>query len=83
MPPLRPDVMAAVARRSHARHPGVPLVPTQESGSTDGLYLRAAGIPTYGVGAMFIKDEDAFAHGLDERVPVRGSMTGSGTGTCC
>ena len=74
--PLRPDVMAAVAKAVHARHPGVPLVPAQESGATDGLYLRAAGIPTYGVGAMFIKDSDAFAHGLNERVPVQGFYDG-------
>jgi acetylornithine deacetylase/succinyl-diaminopimelate desuccinylase-like protein len=74
--PLRPDVMAAVTRAVHARLPGVPLVPTQESGATDGLYLRAAGIPTYGVGAMFIKDEDAFAHGLNERIPVQGFYDG-------
>lgn len=74
--PLRADVMAAVTKAVHARHPGVPLVPAQESGATDGLYFRAAGIPTYGVGAMFIKDSDAFAHGLDERVPVQGFYDG-------
>ena len=74
--PLRADVMAAVERAVHALHPGVPIVPSQESGATDGLYLRAAGIPTYGVGAMFIKDSDAFAHGLNERVPVRGFYDG-------
>lgn len=74
--PLRADVMAAVTQAVHATHPGVPLVPTQESGATDGLYLRAAGIPTYGVGAMFIQDSDAFAHGLDERVPVQGFYDG-------
>ena len=74
--PLRPDVMAAVTRAVHARHPGVPIVPTQESGATDGLYFRAAGIPTYGVGGMFIKDSDAYAHGLDERVPVQGFYDG-------
>jgi acetylornithine deacetylase/succinyl-diaminopimelate desuccinylase-like protein len=74
--PLRDDVLAAVARAVHRRHPGVPIVPSQESGATDGLYLRAAGIPTYGVGAMFIKDSDAFAHGLDERVPVQGFYDG-------
>jgi acetylornithine deacetylase/succinyl-diaminopimelate desuccinylase-like protein len=68
--------MAAVTRAVHAVHPGVPIVPNQESGATDGLYLRAAGIPTYGVGAMFIKDSDAFAHGLDERVPVQGFYDG-------
>jgi acetylornithine deacetylase/succinyl-diaminopimelate desuccinylase-like protein len=74
--PLRDDVMAAVAKAVHAIHPGVPIVPAQESGATDGLYLRAAGIPTYGVGGMFIKDTDAFAHGLDERVPVQGFYDG-------
>lgn len=74
--PLRPDVMAAVAKVVHARHPGVPVVPTQESGATDGLYLRAAGIPTYGVSGMFIKDSDSFAHGLNERVPVQGFYDG-------
>ena len=70
--PLRADVMAAVTRAVHLRHPGVPVVPSQESGASDGLYLRAAGIPTYGVGGIFIKDSDEFAHGLNERVPVQG-----------
>jgi acetylornithine deacetylase/succinyl-diaminopimelate desuccinylase-like protein len=74
--PLRPDVMDAVAKVVHKLHPGVPVVPTQESGATDGLYLRAAGIPTYGVSGMFIKDSDSFAHGLDERVPVQGFYDG-------
>ena len=74
--PLRPDVMAAVTKVVHARHPGVPIVPSQESGATDGLYLRAAGIPTYGVSGMFIKDSDSFAHGLNERIPVQGYYDG-------
>ncbi len=70
--PLRADVMAAVTREVHAMHPGVQIVPVQDSGASDGLYLRAAGIPTYGVSGMFIKDSDSFLHGLNERVPVRG-----------
>ena len=41
------------------------------TGATDGHYLRAAGIPTYGVSGMFIKHSDEFAHGLNERVPVQ------------
>lgn len=68
--PLRADVLAAVTRAIHARHPGVPIVPVQDSGASDGLYFRAAGIPTYGVSGMFIKDSDSFLHGLNERVPV-------------
>jgi acetylornithine deacetylase/succinyl-diaminopimelate desuccinylase-like protein len=31
---------------------------------------RTAGIPTYGILGLFIRDS-AFAHGLNERVPVR------------
>ena len=69
--PLRPDVMAAVTRAIHAMHSDVQIVPVQDSGASDGLYLRTAGIPTYGVSGMFIKDSDSFLHGLNERVPVQ------------
>jgi acetylornithine deacetylase/succinyl-diaminopimelate desuccinylase-like protein len=74
--PLRADVMEAVTRAIHKIHPGVQVVPNQASGASDGLYFRAAGIPTYGVGGMFIKDSDSFAHGLNERVPVKGFYDG-------
>ncbi|MBF6024070.1 M20/M25/M40 family metallo-hydrolase [Lysobacter niastensis] len=74
--PLRPDVMTAVTKVVHQLHPGVAVVPSQESGATDGLYLRAAGIPTYGVSGMFLKDSDSFAHGLNERIPVKGYYDG-------
>jgi acetylornithine deacetylase/succinyl-diaminopimelate desuccinylase-like protein len=69
--PLRQDIVDAVTRAVHAMHPGVAIVPVQESGATDGVFFRAAGIPTYGVSGMFIKDSDMFAHGLNERVPVQ------------
>ncbi len=68
--PLRPDVLAAVTKAVHTIRPGVTITPEQESGATDGLYYRAAGIPTYGVSGMFMKNSDAFAHGLNERIPV-------------
>ncbi len=68
--PLRPDVMAAVTRAVRRIHPGVRVVPQQSSGATDGLIFRAAGIPTYGVDPVFIKESDSFAHGLNERLPV-------------
>ncbi|MHA6204110.1 M20/M25/M40 family metallo-hydrolase [Dyella soli] len=69
--PLRPDVMAAVTRAVHTIRPGVTVTPEQESGATDGLYFRAAGVPTYGVSGLFMKTSDAFAHGLNERIPVK------------
>jgi hypothetical protein len=41
-----------------------------ESGATDGVFFRAAGIPSYGVSELFIRDEDLFMHGLNERNPT-------------
>jgi acetylornithine deacetylase/succinyl-diaminopimelate desuccinylase-like protein len=73
---LRADVIEAVTRAVHARHPGIPIVPYQASGATDGLYFRAAGIPTYGVGEVFSRNSDEFAHGLNERVPVQSFYDG-------
>ena len=69
--PLRQDVVAAVTRAVHAIRPGVPVVPLQTSGASDGLVFRSVGIPTYGVDGNFMKGEDDFAHGLNERLSVR------------
>jgi acetylornithine deacetylase/succinyl-diaminopimelate desuccinylase-like protein len=76
--PLRADVMTAVTAAVHARHPGIPITPAMEVGATDGLFFRAAGIPTYGVSELFIRDEDLFMHGLNERNPVAAFYGGLG-----
>lgn len=68
--PLRADVVAAVTAAVHARYPRVPITPAMESGATDGVFFRAAGIPSYGVSELFIRDEDLFMHGLNERNPT-------------
>lgn len=66
----REDVMAAIARSIHERYPGLPITPYQESGGTDGLVYRNAGIPTWATSGIFMKDSDMFFHGLNERIPV-------------
>ncbi|HYN45461.1 MAG TPA: M20/M25/M40 family metallo-hydrolase [Allosphingosinicella sp.] len=66
----RADVMDAIARSIHARYPGVPLTPYLESGGTDGLIYRSAGIPTWASSGIFIKPDEMFAHGLNERIPT-------------
>ncbi|MCA1749128.1 MAG: M20/M25/M40 family metallo-hydrolase [Parasphingopyxis sp.] len=69
--PLRDDVMNAFTTAVRARHPGAAIVPDMSTGATDGLYFRAAGIPTYGVnGAWYRIPADERAHGRDERLPV-------------
>lgn len=71
-PISEPDqqVTAAITRSIHARHPGVPITPYQESGGTDGRVYRTAGIPTYASSGIFMRDSDMFFHGLNERIPV-------------
>jgi acetylornithine deacetylase/succinyl-diaminopimelate desuccinylase-like protein len=68
--PMRADVMKAVAKAVEAADPGAPVVPTQAAYATDGAVYRNAGIPTYGVGSVFIMNSEEFAHGLNERIRV-------------
>ncbi len=69
--PMRQDIMKAVGKAIAASDPGVPVVPTQAAYATDGAVFRNAGIPTYGVGGVFIMDSEEFAHGLNERIRVQ------------
>jgi len=68
--PMRKDVMDSIARVVHARYSGVPVVPYMSAGATDGKFFRAAGIPVYGVGFLFSKESEEYAHGLNERIRV-------------
>lgn len=68
--PLRDDVLAAVTAAVHARAPGLKIVPAMSAGATDTSHFRARGVPSYGVGTIFLKPTDNFAHGLNERLPV-------------
>lgn len=69
--PLRPDVMQPVERLVAKMWPGVTVVPEMSTGATDGLHVRNAGIPVYGVSAVFEPVNDIRAHGRDERIGVK------------
>ena len=69
--PINEDVMTAVSTITNRLWPGVPAVPMMVMGATDGLHLREAGIPTYGVQGIFYDRDDIRFHGRDERVKVQ------------
>jgi acetylornithine deacetylase/succinyl-diaminopimelate desuccinylase-like protein len=69
--PLTPAVMNPIESITKTMWPGVIVVPMMGTGATDGLYLRNAGIPTYGVEGIFYEIDDNRAHGRDERVGVK------------
>ena len=64
--PLTPELMTQVEKITAEMWPGIPVVPTMSTGATDGVYLRNAGIPTYGVSGLFYADPNA--HGMNERI---------------
>ena len=71
-----PVVDAAITASIHRRYPGVAISPYLESGATDGLIYRLAGIPTWASSGIFIDPDEMFAHGLNERIPVASFYAG-------
>jgi len=75
-PTLSPQIMKPVRKIADQIWPGVAIVPTMAAGATDGRFLNAAGIPTYGLSGMFHDAEGSHAHGLNERIRVKSLMDG-------
>jgi acetylornithine deacetylase/succinyl-diaminopimelate desuccinylase-like protein len=75
-PALSTQIMGPVRKVADLIWPGVVIVPTMSAGATDGRYLNAAGIPTYGLSGMFHDREGSHAHGLNERIRVKSLMDG-------
>ena len=74
--PMRQDLFRAAARVTDTMWPGIPTVPIMVMYATDGVYLRNAGIPTYGVQGFFLDRNDLRWHGRDERMLVQSFYEG-------
>jgi acetylornithine deacetylase/succinyl-diaminopimelate desuccinylase-like protein len=68
--PVDPYIFGMVETIGRGMWPGVEAMPVMLNGATDGLYLRAEGIPVYGISGMFTDFDDPRAHGKDERIGV-------------
>lgn len=68
---LRTDVMAAIKSAVDPRYPGLTFMGYMESGGTDGMHFRSAGIPTWAMSSVFMNPDEMFAHGLNERLPIK------------
>lgn len=75
--PLIAELMDPVTSITHDMFgTTIPVIPVMSTGATDGRFLRAAGIPTYGVSGLFGDPTDARAHGRDERMLVKSYFDG-------
>ncbi|MGE5562727.1 MAG: M20/M25/M40 family metallo-hydrolase [Bacillota bacterium] len=75
-PPLDPKVMGPAIALSEKYFPGVPVIPSMSTGATDGIFLEAIGIPTYGVPGPWFDPDGNGAHGLNERIEVKSLYVG-------
>jgi acetylornithine deacetylase/succinyl-diaminopimelate desuccinylase-like protein len=69
-PPLTREVLAPFEKLAAQFWPGVPVLPILQPGATDGQFLNAAGIPTYGIDPLFLGPDFGHIHGLNEYVGV-------------
>lgn len=67
-PALDPSIIGPMKAIAAKYFPGVPVIPTMSTGATDGLYMEAVGIPTYGVPGIWIDPDGNGTHGLNERI---------------
>lgn len=74
--PLRPDVFSAIDVATRTVWSALPIVPEMSTGASDGLFIRNAGIPVYGVTGLFIAVNDNREHGKDERILVTSFQDG-------
>jgi len=74
--PLTPEILSAIEDVTEEMWPGVPVIPIMSAGATDGLFLRNAGIPVYGVSGLFSEIADNRAHGQNERILIKSYFEG-------
>ncbi|MRW94713.1 M20/M25/M40 family metallo-hydrolase [Duganella sp. FT80W] len=75
-PALTKAIMEPVEKLTAKMWPGVPVMPILQSGATDGQFLNAAGIPTYGISGIFLTPDLGNIHGLNEYIGVQPLMEG-------
>jgi acetylornithine deacetylase/succinyl-diaminopimelate desuccinylase-like protein len=76
VPPIEPAVLTATTELTQRMWGDIPVIPTMSTGATDGHYLRAAGIPTYGVSGIFSTPGETNSHGRDEKLRVKSFYEG-------
>ncbi len=73
-PPLSDRVYGTAVALASKHFPGIPIIPTMSTGATDGRYLNAAGVLTYGMPGRFAMPDGNGVHGLNERISVQGVL---------
>lgn len=68
--PVSDEIIGKVKAVTEKLWPNIPVLPVMGVGASDGKYLRAAGMPTYGISGIFLDVDDFRMHARDERIRV-------------
>jgi acetylornithine deacetylase/succinyl-diaminopimelate desuccinylase-like protein len=75
--PVESELFRAMAKVGQELWPEAVTVPFMSTGATDSAYLRAKGIPTYGILPFPLNEDDlARMHGHNERLALKGLEDG-------
>ncbi|MBC7844799.1 MAG: M20/M25/M40 family metallo-hydrolase [Gemmatimonadaceae bacterium] len=73
---IDPTLLSSATSLTKQKWGDIPVIPTMSTGATDGRFLRAIGIPTYGVSGIFSQPGENNAHGRDEKLRTRSFYEG-------
>jgi acetylornithine deacetylase/succinyl-diaminopimelate desuccinylase-like protein len=73
---INPELLSAATALTKSMWGNIPVVPVMSTGATDGRYLRAYGIPTYGISGIFSLPAETNAHGRDEKLRTKSYYEG-------
>jgi acetylornithine deacetylase/succinyl-diaminopimelate desuccinylase-like protein len=68
---LNEEMVGAIEKLSNEFWPGAAVIPVMSTGATDGVFLRNAGIPTYGHSGMAMEPATPAHSHRDERAPMK------------
>lgn len=75
--PLPPQYLRPLERLVAQFWPGIPVIPFMSAGASDGVYTRAAGLPTFTITGIAIDRDDIRDHARNERLSVESFYRGN------
>ena len=74
--PLTKQILDPAIALGKKMFPGVPMLTTMATGASDGRFIGAVGIPSYGIPGIFYEADYGHIHGLNEQIRVKSFYEG-------
>jgi len=74
--PLTKQILDPAIALGKKMFPGVPMLTTMATGASDGRFIGAVGIPSYGIPGIFYEADYGHIHGLNEQIRVKSLYEG-------